>query len=86
MNSNLKSFLDSAIEFKKLLCITLATVMFEYTMTSHIYYYTITDSNDIELYIENDDVIVLYNIYDVRFEEDEMIIYDAESRVIISYA
>lgn len=86
MNSNLRSFLEPAIEYKKLLCITLQSAMFEHTITSHIYYYTVTESNEIELYVEDDDVIILYDEHDVRFEEDEMIIYDGNNRIIMSYA
>lgn len=85
MNSELRSFLDPAIQMKKLLCITLQSTLFEHTVTSHIYYYAITDSNEIELYVEDDDVIILNDDFNVRFEDDEVIIYNGDNRIIMSY-
>lgn len=82
MDSNLLNYLDNIIQEKQMVCICLQSPIYDYMTTTHIYYYTLSDEG-IELYIENDDVITLYN-FEVSCDDEECVLSQGGSKIVIS--
>ena len=84
MDSNLLNYLDSIIQEKLMVCISLQTPIYDYMITTHIYYYTLSDDG-MELYVENDDMITIYNLdLEISCDDEECVIMQSGSQIVIS--
>ena len=82
MDTNLLKFLDEIIENKEMVTISMESSVFNYMINTRIYYYTST-GDDLEIYVENDECITLYD-FDILSKDDEYILGNSVEKVVIT--